>query len=373
MPKLSDVARGRDNNLNLIRILAAGAVLVSHAWPITRGDGTVEPLSGLFGHTLGSIAVYVFFGISGFLITASFQRSSSRTSFILARVLRLFPALAVNLLLVAFLLGPFVTTLSFGAYLSGGEPLVFVLRDLSLFPVVYTLPGVFVGQPVEAVVGSIWTLRHEVMCYAGVFLAGLVGFWTTLWRSGLAMAIYAMGWLVMASMLDEFPGLIVAFHRLSVPFAIGVALWIWRDRIRLSLWPIIPLVALAWLTADTMLAMPTFALALVWGTFWLAYIPDGLIRRYNEIGDYSYGVYVYAFPIQGLAVHLFGEQTPLDNIMLSFPPTLILAILSWKWVEAPSMAAKAWILQRIGVGDHQDVLGVTRRSRSSDTLKQPRN
>ncbi|WP_170336040.1 acyltransferase family protein [Ruegeria arenilitoris] len=349
MPKLSEICRGRDNNLNLIRAVAATAVLVSHAWPITQGPAVAEPLYNIFGRSLGTLAVYVFFGISGFLITASFQRSSSRISFVLARVLRLFPALAVNLLLVAFLLGPLVTTLSFRDYMSGGAPLSFVLHDLALFPLIYTLPGVFTDQPVEAVVGSIWTLRHEVLCYLGVFLAGLIGFWTTPFRAALALAIYVVGWLALALLPSELPGLVTAFHRLSVPFAIGIAFWIWRDRIILSFWPLIPLAALAWITKDTVLATPSFILTLVWATFWLAYIPGGAIRKFNNLGDYSYGIYVYAFPIQGLAVYLFGPQSPLENILFSLPPTLALSILSWQWIEAPSMAAKPVILRLFGL------------------------
>ena len=71
--QLGSVSRGRDNNLNLIRLLAAAAVLVSHAYPITLGDGAEEPLTAELGFTLGTVAVYVFFAISGFLIAGSYE------------------------------------------------------------------------------------------------------------------------------------------------------------------------------------------------------------------------------------------------------------------------------------------------------------
>ena len=112
MRRLGEVAQGRDNNFNLIRLCAATAVLVSHAWPLTRGPGTVEPLQRLTGHSLGTLAVYVFFAVSGFFVSASFARRASAADFLAARALRLFPALTVSLVLVTLLMGPLLTTLS---------------------------------------------------------------------------------------------------------------------------------------------------------------------------------------------------------------------------------------------------------------------
>ncbi|MGB3624299.1 MAG: acyltransferase [Henriciella sp.] len=350
MTRLAALSQGRNNNLNLIRFVAAAAVLVSHAWPMVEGPGTTEPLEEMVGHSLGTLAVFVFFVISGFLITASFQRSSSRTSFILSRLLRLFPALLVNLLFVALLLGPVVTTIGARAYFASGEPFLFVMRDLALFPLMYELPGVFVGQPIEAVVGSIWTLRHEVLCYAGVFAAGVLGFFTTRERSAALLGLYAVIWFAVTLSPVEVPGTIAAFHRLSVPYAIGVAFWIWREQIPLSSWALVPMILLAFILADTLFAFPAFIFVLAYATFVFAYLPGGTILRFNELGDYSYGMYVYAFPIQGLAVYLFGAQTPLQNIAYSMPATLLLAIVSWHSIEAPAMAAKPRVLSRACLG-----------------------
>ena len=105
MRYLGDYSRGRDNNLNLIRMIAAAGVLVSHAWPLTMGSGAVQPLVRVTGHSLGTICVYVFFAISGFLIAASFDRSDT-IRFVAARVLRLVPGLFVSVAVVALLMGP---------------------------------------------------------------------------------------------------------------------------------------------------------------------------------------------------------------------------------------------------------------------------
>ncbi len=162
---LGELARGRDNNFNLIRALAATAVLVSHAWPISQGAGTQEPLWAWTGATLGTMAVYVFFAISGFLIATSFDRTQSARAFLVARGLRLFPGLFVSVLLVAFVMGPLVTTLAATDYLTHPETLAFIPRNLTLISPAYTLPGVFEANPYPTVEGSIWTLVHEVACY----------------------------------------------------------------------------------------------------------------------------------------------------------------------------------------------------------------
>lgn len=350
MIMLSDLSDGRDNNLNLIRFVAAGAVLVSHATPITRGPALAEPLVALTGHSLGTIAVFIFFAISGFLITASFQRSSSHLSFILARVLRLMPGLVISLLLVAFVLGPIVTTLPVAAYFTSADVYAFVLRDAGLFPLQYRLPGVFDGQPVEAVVGSIWTLRHEVLCYMGVFVAGLIGAWRGRGRATVALVLYACAWGAGLMMPEALPYVLGKFLTLSMPFVIGIAFWIWRDRLVLHPVLCVALVAVAWVVRGTPLALPTFALALSYVTFWLAYVPGGVIREFNRLGDYSYGVYVYAFPLQGLAVHLVGAQSPVQNIALAALPTLALAVASWHLIEGPAMARKPAILRLLGQG-----------------------
>jgi len=88
MVYLGEKASGRDNNLNLIRAIAATAVLVSHAFPITLGPTASEPLVASTGHSLGGLSVYAFFAISGFLISMSFERTSSWLSFLTARFLR---------------------------------------------------------------------------------------------------------------------------------------------------------------------------------------------------------------------------------------------------------------------------------------------
>lgn len=337
MKTLGTYAVGRDNNLNIIRMVAASAVLVSHAYPIASGVGTQEPLKSLTGYTLGSLSVFAFFIISGFLIAASFERTASRRRFMAARCLRLFPGLIVSLLLVALIMGPLVTTLPVVAYFTDPATYNFLLRNTTLVHPQYTLPGVFETNPYPTVEGSIWTLIHEVACYVGVLVLGVLGVLAQRKTMVAVLTVYLVFYFgVPAFEIDLHPK-IEAFRRLSLPFAFGTALYIWRDQITLR-WPVmIILIAIAWVCKGTPLQPLATVAALGYTVFWLAYVPAGFVRAYNRLGDYSYGMYIYAFPAQGLTIWIWGPMSPIENMLWSFPMTLAVSVLSWHWVEQPAL------------------------------------
>jgi peptidoglycan/LPS O-acetylase OafA/YrhL len=335
---LGDLAQGRDNNFNLIRAIAATAVLVSHAWPIALGPGSVEPLSELTGNSLGGWAVDVFFVISGFLIAASFARRPHAGAFLAARGLRLFPGLFVSLLLVAFVMGPLVTTRPLTDYLTDPELSLFVIRNMALVSLQYTLPGVFEANPYPAVVGSIWTLVHEVCCYLAVLVVGFLGAFRDQRRMAAALILFVLVWAIYSFAGEGLHPKIDVLHRLSLPFFVGVLLYVLRRKLPLTFWGIAGLWVLVVLVSGTLLSLPAQITALGYTVFWLAYVPRGAVLAYNRLGDYSYGIYIYAFPVQGLMVWLLGHMTPVTNIALAFPATLACAVLSWNLVEAPALA-----------------------------------
>ncbi|WP_295513094.1 acyltransferase family protein [uncultured Sulfitobacter sp.] len=331
--RLHSAAHGRDNNFNLIRFCAANAVLISHAWPISLGPHSIEPLESTTGHTMGELAVYVFFALSGFLIAGSFERSRSPADFILARMGRLFPGLAASLVFVAFTLGPLVTTLPALDYLSDPNTFSFLARNVTLIAPQYTLPGVFTDLPYPTVEGSIWTLAHEVACYFGLFILGLTGVLSSRVSFGTVLIFYAC----LAALPFDWPPRLIQLQTLSFPFLVGTIFWVWRGQITLSVPVMLVLVAIAWLSHETRLAFPTLILALSYTVFWLGYAPSGAAKSFNRFGDYSYGIYIYAFPMQGLAIWLWGPMGPLLNIALSLPMVLLCAVASWHWIERPAL------------------------------------
>ena len=334
MTRLGDMVQGRENNLDLIRLMAAIAVLVSHAWPITQGMGTIEPLQSATGKSLGTLAVMVFFGLSGFLITASFQNRPDPIRFCVRRARRLWPGLLICLFLTVFCLGPMVSGLGAGQYFLTAQTWDFLVVNGSLLGFRSNLPGVFGDNAFPAVAGSIWTLPYEVICYFGVLGAGLVGLLANRRRASF-LVLGCLGIVIAIPFFEtDVPTRLLRLAQLGLPFVLGAAAWIWRDRIWLSPVILFALTAAAVICRQTPIADLLLATAITYGTLLLGY--GWFLRRYVKLpGDYSYGLYIYAFPIQGLVMHLAGPLDPLGNVFLALPLTLMMAILSWHLVERP--------------------------------------
>lgn len=333
-PLIADRAGGRDNNFNLIRMIAATGVLVSHAWPIALGPAAVQPLQTLLqGTTLGAVCVYVFFAISGFFITRSFDTRRAPVAFLTARARRLFPALAAVLLVTVLVAGLLLTTTPAPVFWLAG--IDYFAKNLTLAFLRYDLPGVFEANPYPSHInGSLWTLFYEVFCYMSIFAAGMAGLIARPRWFGLA----AIGFLAFygAAQMTEVPGRLQRVAQLGLPFLIGASFWVWRDRIRLSIPILAGLVGVLAIVWTTPLFTPVLMLALAYGTFLLGYARLPGIGTYNRLGDYSYGIYVWAFPIQQ-CVAATGIVSPTANILISMPFTFVCAILSWHFIEEPAM------------------------------------
>lgn len=341
--RLDQLLSGRDNNLNLIRIIAASAVLVSHAYPITLGPGVAEPLMSLTGNTLGHFAVAVFFCISGLLISRSFDRKNSYEQFIAARVLRLFPALLVALFFTV-LFGAFFTRLPIGDYLRSVETLTYVPRNLSLAFLQFPLPGVFEVNPYgPAINGSLWTLFYEVLCYCVVLGIGALGLLRQPRLYAVLICFLAIAYYLN---LDFVPKGAIEYRAhqmfdLAFPFGLGSAFYVWRERIIVTL----PVAMFLWCCVVPFVGTEHFYAAmtipLCYTTIWVAYIPKGFLLKYNILGDFSYGTYIYAFPVQQAAVYLSPGQSPLENMAYSMPVTLLLSVLSWYIIEKKALGGVA--------------------------------
>src|SRR6478735_11266458 len=176
--RLGDRTSSRDNNFDLLRLLAAWAVLVSHSYALVGED---QPLTR-YNATLGNVGVLVFFGVSGLLITRSWVYDPSPRDFWAKRALRLLPALAAVAVLTAFVLGPLVTAASLTTYFTSWETWVYPFRVAFLLPFGATLPGVFDDNVYAgAVNGPLWSLPVEVFAYFGLFVLGVAGLLARRW------------------------------------------------------------------------------------------------------------------------------------------------------------------------------------------------
>lgn len=323
----------RLNNLNLLRLIAAFAVMVSHAWPIVHGPRTPEPLQAT-GYTLGTIAVMVFFGLSGFLIAASWLRDPNPGRFVRRRARRILPGLWGMLALCVFVLGPIASTLGTWEYLFAAETWRFLFINATLMPVEPNLPGVFDQNPYPAAAGSIWTLHYEALCYLLLAIVGLCGCLSEIRYKFLILGVVALSLLATWIGSDLHPRL-SSLASLGLPFALGVGAFIWREWLVLA-WPgVVFLGVLAWLAHGTIAYPPAFAMLIVYGTLWVGFFPNTIGRAFAGGWDISYGVYLYAFPIQGLIQHFAAPGDVATHLALAFTPVFGLAVLSWILVERP--------------------------------------
>ena len=354
------------NNFDVLRLFAAGCVLFSHSFALTQ---THEPGFARTRLDGGSLGVLVFFAISGFLVTRSWSDDPRLPAFAAKRALRLMPALIVSLLLVTLVLGPLVTSLSFSRYVQDPATVDYVV-DNATMKTNYTLPGVFEDVPNHypgIVNGSLWTLPLEVKAYVLVAALGLLGLLAGRFRRWAFVAVaLLLGGLLIADVRNVVPGgsHIVALTadlrmhaavvhqaflgsydalvRYLAAFATGAALFALAPRIELR-WSIAAALVAAWAMSVAIGGVATTVSA-AWIVPYLvlvvAYRTTHLFRLPARAGDYSYGVYIYAFPVQQTIALVLAPASGWLMLSLAAPLTLGFAMLSWHFLEAPALRLK---------------------------------
>jgi peptidoglycan/LPS O-acetylase OafA/YrhL len=327
-----------ENNYLLLRFVAALMVIYGHSYAVTKLRGQMDLVQRVLRFTYaGGVGVDIFFVISGFLVTASYLNRRSWPEFMKARCLRIFPGLLVCLLATAFLLGPMVTTLGPLTYLRDSELYEYLIRNITLVSLHYRLPGVFEHLPVDGVNGSLWTLPAEFFLYLVLSVFGVVGILFN--RRAylpfiLAMCVLALVVTFKVHFFDDK----TRYLRLFLLFAAGSVIRVYHDRIPLSSWILgVALVPVA-LLYRTPVFPDAFTAWLVYAVFWLAYVPN--LHWFNRAGDYSYGLYIYAFPIEQTLRQCFPAILPLELFPAASVLTLGCAMLSWHFIEQPALRLK---------------------------------
>jgi peptidoglycan/LPS O-acetylase OafA/YrhL len=330
------------NGFDALRFLAATAVLVGHSWPLTGRKP--EPFPGGWD-TLGGIGVAVFFVISGFLVSASRERSASVWSFLHKRALRILPAFLFVCVLSVFALGPWLTSFPLDEYFDHSQTRIY-FANLTMFDVQLALPGVFTTNVYpHAVNGSTWTLPIECFMYLLLALGGIV-FLNRWAMPAIAAALiaafhfHAIEWA--GSGAHVWMTLPVYYTvKYGIFFALGTCAYLWREELPLSPLAAALLWGVAVLLRSSEFSIIAYMLALAYSTLVVAALPSALLTRWGRWGDFSYGMYLFAFPVQQTVVHFYGARLPLpSNIALCFGITLVFAVLSWHLVERPALALK---------------------------------
>lgn len=334
----------RPSGFDYMRLMLCIIVISVHSLKVTDTALSDALWHGPF-RPLVALVVPMFFCMSGFLISGSFMRCQTLISFGGLRALRLLPALTVCVLLAAFVLGPIFTSLPLSEYFRQRQFFDYFLNIFGRLH--FGLPGVFLNNPDRNDVSiQLWTLTYEMSSYIVLMALSVIG---VIARPRLFVPLLIAGNIVAVAGCVLFPSgainILVPGHILVICFLFGMAAFMFKDQIiwdqRLMLISLaIVLACLATRNVgDTLMPIPVAYL-----TVYLGLLQPRRSAVINS-GDYSYGIFLYGYPVQQMVAAIFGRhQFWFTNLIVALPVTLLLAVLSWRFVEKPALRWKAFIL-----------------------------
>ena len=361
-----DENNGFGHGFDFVRIFLALSVLGWHCFQLAPGMkiesfalDSVQPLLWMWYDSI----LPMFFGLSGFLVAGSAKRLSL-ANFAINRGLRIFPALITEIILSALVLGPIFTELSLRQYFISPRLYSYFTSIVGLIN--YRLPGVFLTNPFPLTVnGSLWTVPFEMLCYLvtaflivkkyvqrGWLVIGIVAL-----TIGAAILLQESTELITPKFHSReliaytFPiGLIISLSAnylhgatLLPCFLLGASFYALRYKIRFDariflgcLFFVFAIDAIGtekwWNLAFMQIIIVPILIYIV------CYV--GLLKLpalpYFSTGDYSYGIYLYGFPIQqALVASYVGFRNPICLMIGSFVTVTMFATFSWHAVEKP--------------------------------------
>lgn len=379
---IAAVLTGKRNAFGFLRFFLASLVLFDHMW-LLGGYGEDPMWLWTRGQdSSGGIAVAGFFAISGFLITKSAFRTDF-VQFMWHRILRIFPAFWLLMLLTALVLGPALWWHAHGG-LGGyfarvpGGPLGYLKANWDINVQQYGIRDLLTGTPYGQAThtsvfnGSLWTLIYEWRCY--LVVAALSVFGVLKGARPMVVVIAVSLWLltILQSVDPALPGRAAPWLadtytiRFTMIFMVGAAFAAYADRVPLNdrLGILAGLLYLGSMVAGGyfMIGYPAMAYFLLW----VASRLRGPLARIGAVNDYSYGIYIYGFLIQqllaGAGVYEWGKA---PYLFLSFLLTLACAMASWHLLEKHALRLKNWGPGEGGRVFAYGILGLTRRRRTA--------
>ena len=332
-------------------------VLYTHSFVLFQTNGYRDITTFLFKNFhSGSLGVSVFFLISGLLLAQSFFTSSSIYSFILKRIFRIFPALLLCICFTIFIIGPLSTEKTLGDYFSSKETYLYLYNAvLNNEYFIFNIPGSFEHNKVPKIInGSLWTLPFELVCY--IFLFIILSLFVFV-RSKLilihkvlilAIILFFTVYLFNAGYLHQrIWGLVTGFTyemsssnnplRLFLFFFSGVGLYFLRHIVSFRFVSVLAVALLLFLVRILNYDSLVFSfeyLLIVMTTFFFAGLKP--LFKYNLLIDPSYGLYLFAWPIQQLISSWFNLSS-YQSMLITLPLTMIIAIFSFKYIERPAL------------------------------------
>lgn len=325
---------GRDrfsNNFDFLRFVAAAAIVVTHAYALRLGYvgiGLQDPFV-----LMGQTGLAVLLVTSGYLIVASWESTASPLRFAWKRFLRVVPAFVLAIFVTLFVIGPLMTSLPPAEYFAA----LFSPAGLATIPFFEngSAIGLFQENPWTYVNGSLWTIPVEVALYGVVALLGIAGL---LRRRGAIFALVGVNILLWMVWFDD-PRM--AKIRFTLYFFIGASFYLHRERITYR--PVVAGALLLLLGFSTLTPYPAVAglVCIPYLVLYAARLPVPYLNNFGRSGDFSYGIYIYHYPVQQVLIQATGNALLLPALCgLSFLVTFALAFLSWHVIEKRALAAK---------------------------------
>ncbi|MDO5697706.1 MAG: acyltransferase [Dermatophilus congolensis] len=336
----------RCNGLNLLRLIMASGVIWYHTFRLT-GRPIAPPA---LDQALTNVWVDGFFVLSGYLIVGSWMRRPRLATYTRHRLLRLYPAFFVCLFVTAFVAAPLGAVMQ-NEQVTFGEQISYVGQNLGMFMRTFAVGDTLASVPYPGVWnGSLWTLFWELLCYIAVVVLGVAGVLRS--RFGIPVA-FGVAWVFalvahLTPVADIHVPLVLYRYgslplgdaaRFGLVFAAGALVWHLRE-VLVAGWGRVAasfavVAASMWLPDYRLLAAPFLAYGLV-ALGALIKIPWLHLRN-----DISYGMYIYAFPIQQLLVAAgLAALGVWQFALLATVLTVLPATLSWFCVEKPAMRFK---------------------------------
>lgn len=308
----------------------------------TVTDPTVHQLTGL-ARPITLAFLPMFFALSGFLVTGSALRNRRLIPFLGLRVLRLLPALFVEVTLSAIILGAIFTKLPLSEYYSSPEFWSYfrnIVGDIH-----FTLPGVFTTNTTDVVNANLWTLPWELQCYIVMSIMIVTGIVYSRKILTIVFAVATVG-LLYASIVNGFEVVPAAVDgpTLVYYFVAGVLMFLWRDKIVFHEGIFLASVAICYVLMMSSRTVFIYPFLLTYITVFIGLFPFPKISLIKS-GDYSYGIYLYGFPVTQSLVAAFPGLH--HNLAVTAPLAVLatgaFAAISWHGVEKHFLKLKRHI------------------------------
>jgi peptidoglycan/LPS O-acetylase OafA/YrhL len=332
---------GRSSGFDYMRITLAVAILCFHSCITSYGSAADVVFWNTPLKPFARLLLPMFFALSGFLVAGSLERCRTLISFLGLRVIRIYPALIVESVLSAFVLGPFVTTYALSDYFRDWRFAAYLLNTIG--DIHYQLPGVFASNPEPDIVnGQLWTVPYELSCYIVLAALTLLGVKRRRIVAPVAAVLVVVVFVVarFVKYHGAFPQFATALPGplLLASFLTGVSLYLYRQRVpfesRLFFASALLSIALLGIIPHGEYLAPV---AVAYATVYLGLLDPKKIALIKS-ADYSYGIFLYSFSIQqAVSAAMPWTRHWTINILICLPLSAAVAAFSWHVVEKPAM------------------------------------